>query len=340
MPDRSAGTTALSHVERSEEPRVTVFGYFLSSEEYRPQDLLEQARMAEAAGFESLWVSDHFHPWLAEQGHSPFVWSTIGALSQVSRLPVATAVTCPTVRIHPAIIAQAAATSAVLHEGRFRLGVGSGEALNEHILGDPWPPTDTRLAMLEESVQLIRELWSGEDVTFEGDYYTVQHARIYTRPDTPPPVLVSGFGPKAAALAGRIGDGFVCMKPDAALVRAFRDAGGGDKVAGAGIKCCWSRDPEEGLATAHQRWRIEALPGELAQVLPYPQHFQQAGELVPARALAGSVPTGPDPQPYLDTVAAYLDAGYQELYFQQIGPQQQEFFTFAEQELLPRLRGA
>src|SRR6476660_4665256 len=170
-------------------------GYFLSSEEARPADLVKQAQLAEQAGFDALWISDHYHPWNDEQGQSPFVWSVIGALSQACSLPVTTAVTCPTVRIHPAGVAQAAATSATMLGGRFTLGVGTGEALNEHILGGPWPSLDVRLEMLEEAVDLIRELWTGDVVTREGKYYRVDTARIYTMPDAPPPIYVSAFGP-------------------------------------------------------------------------------------------------------------------------------------------------
>ena len=177
---------------------MPTIGYFLSAEEYAPDQLLEQARLAEEAGFDALWISDHYHPWTSEQGQSPFVWSMIGALAQVCDLPVTTAVTCPTLRIHPAVIAQAAATSAVLlGKGRFRLGVGSGEALNEHVLGDAWPEADVRLEMLEESVKVIRALWTGDVVSHRGRHYVVENARIWTRPDTPPEILVSGFGPKA-----------------------------------------------------------------------------------------------------------------------------------------------
>ena len=201
-------------------------GYFLSCEEYTPAQLVEQAVLAERAGFEALWISDHFHPWNDEQGQSPFVWSVIGALSQVCGLPVTTAVTCPTVRTHPAVIAQAAATSAVLHGGRFVLGVGSGEALNEHILGTAWPSAEVRLEMLEEAVEVMRELWTGETVNHRGTHYTVDSARIYTLPDEPPQVYVSGFGPQATDLAGRIGDGYITTKPDADLLQRFRDAGG------------------------------------------------------------------------------------------------------------------
>jgi G6PDH family F420-dependent oxidoreductase len=166
---------------------MATYGYFLSTEEYTPAELLEQARLAEDAGFDSLWISDHFHPWNDTQGQSPFVWSMIGAISQVCDLPITTAVTCPTTRIHPAIIAQAAATSAVLlGENRFRLGIGTGEALNEHILGDPWPAASVRLEMLEEAVELIRLLWTGKDVSHYGQWYNLENARIYTMPEQPP----------------------------------------------------------------------------------------------------------------------------------------------------------
>src|SRR6478672_8382695 len=176
-------------------------GYFLSSEEHGPAELVHQARLASDAGIGSVWISDHFHPWLDEQGESPFVWSVIGAIAATTPLAVTTAVTCPTIRIHPAIIAQAAATAALLLDGRFELGVGSGENLNEHILGDRWPITDERLDMLEEAVAVMRELWTGEEVTHRGPHYCVENARIYSRPDVPPKVLVSGFGPKSTSLA-------------------------------------------------------------------------------------------------------------------------------------------
>ena len=176
-------------------------GYFLSTEEYGPAELVAQARAAEEAGFQALWISDHFHPWNNEQGNSPLVWSVIGAISQVCNLHVTTAVTCPTTRVHPAIVAQAAGTCAELLEGRFTLGVGTGEALNESIMGRPWPTLDVRLEMLEEAVGLIRELWTGEFVNHRGSHYTVDNARIYTLPDQPPPIYMSAFGPKALELS-------------------------------------------------------------------------------------------------------------------------------------------
>src|SRR3954449_11342661 len=201
-------------------------GYFLSCEQFTPKELLDQARRAEQAGFERLWISDHFHPWNDAQGQSPFVWGVIGALSQVTALPVTTGVTCPTVRIHPAIVAQAAATAAVQLDGRFVLGVGSGEALNEHVLGDAWPSVGERLAMLEEAVEVIRLLHSGSEISHRGEFYEVQEARIYTLPEQPVPIYVSGFGPQATELAARIGDGFCTVAPDADLVSTYRKSGG------------------------------------------------------------------------------------------------------------------
>jgi G6PDH family F420-dependent oxidoreductase len=310
-------------------------GCFLSSEEHGPQALVEQARRAEEAGFHALWISDHFHPWIDEQGHSPFVWSTIGAIAQAANLPVTTAVTCPTVRMHPAIVAHAAATSAVLLDGRFALGVGSGEALNEHILGGAWPDADTRLEMLEEAVAVIRTLWRGGMRDHRGRHYTVQNARIYDLPAAPPPIYVSGFGPKAVRLAARIGDGYVTTMPDRGLIDLYRSEGGRGPVQ-AGTKVCFGADEVEARRTAHRLWPNDALPGELAQVLPAPAHFEQACELVTEEMVAQSVPCGPDLDRHVEALQAYADAGVDELFVQQIGPDQDAFFGAWAAEVLPR----
>jgi G6PDH family F420-dependent oxidoreductase len=309
--------------------------YFLSSEEFGPREQIEQARMAEEAGFKALWISDHYHPWSHEQGQSPFVWSVIGGLSQTTRLPVTTAVTCPTLRIHPAVMAQAAATSAVMLEGRFAFGIGSGEALNEHIFGDVWPSADVRLEMLEEAVEVIRLLWEGGSKDHEGRHYTVENAEIFTLPDEPPPILISGFGPKAARLAAEIGDGYMNVAPDAELLNIFRSSGGGDKPAHGAFKACYGQDEAECRKTAHRLWPLEAMPGELPQVLPTPTHFEQAFELITEEMVAEAVPCGPDPAAHKENIQAYIDAGYDEVYIQQIGPNQKEFFDFYEKEILP-----
>jgi G6PDH family F420-dependent oxidoreductase len=312
-------------------------GCFLSSEEHGPAALAEQARRAQEAGFHALWISDHFHPWIDEQGHSPFVWSTIGAISQVCDLPVTTAVTCPTLRTHPAVIAHAAATSAVLLDGRFALGVGSGEALNEHILATAWPDADTRLEMLEEAVDVIRTLWQGGSRDHRGRHYTVQNARIYDLPERPTPIFVSGFGPKAVRLAARIADGYVTTIPDPELVGLYRSEGGTGPIQ-AGTKVCFDADEANARRTAHRLWPNEQLPGELAQVLPTPAHFEQACTLITEDMVAEAVPCGPDLDRHVAALQAYADAGVDELFVQQIGPEQDAFFDTWAPAVLARLR--
>jgi G6PDH family F420-dependent oxidoreductase len=311
-------------------------GYFLSTEEYTPAELVAQARAAEAAGFEKLWISDHFHPWNNEQGNSPLVWSVIGAISQVCDLHVTTAVTCPTVRIHPAIVAQAAGTCAELLDGRFTLGVGTGEALNESIVGGPWPPLDVRVEMLEEAVGLIRELWTGEVVTHRGRHYTVDHARIYNVPETPPEIYVSAFGPKALEGAVRFGDGFISTQPDADSVSTWKERTGG-KPAQAGAKVAYASTAEEGLEHAYRLWPNAGVPGELSQVLPTPEHFEQATQLVTPDTIRDSTVAGNDPEAHLRQVQEYADAGFDELYVANMGPHHQEMIEFYGKQVLPQL---
>jgi G6PDH family F420-dependent oxidoreductase len=316
-------------------------GYFLASEEFAPHELIRQAEQAEQAGFHGLWISDHFHPWLEEQGHSSFVWSVLGAISQVtSRVKVMTAVTCPTKRIHPAVVAHAAATAAVLFEGRFAFGVGSGEALNEHILGGEWPRADVRLEMLEEAVEVIRTLWQGGMQSHRGRHYQVENARIYDLPDELPAILVSGFGPKATKLAARIGDGYCTVQPDGESVSIFRANGGAGKTVTGGMKVCWDEDEATARRTAHRLWRTEQLPGELAQLLPTPAHFEQASELVSEELLAEAVTCGPDLDRHRAAIQQYADAGFDELYIQQIGGNHDRFFELYASEILPHFHNA
>jgi G6PDH family F420-dependent oxidoreductase len=314
------------------------FGYFLSCEEFGPAELVEQARLAEEAGFEALWISDHYHPWNDNQGQSPFVWSVIGAISQVCDLPVTTAVTCPTVRLHPAVVAQAAATASVMLDGRFTLGVGSGEALNEHILGDVWPSADVRLAMLEEAVIVMRALWTGETVSHAGPYYTVDTARIYTLPDQPPPVFVSGFGPKATELAAEIGDGYINTSPDQELVSLFKSGSGGKPAMG-GFKVCWADTEDEGVEIAHRLWANAGLPGELAQVLPSPAHFEQASQLVTEESTRSSSVCGPDVERHAAAFQPYAEAGFDDVYVSNMGPNYQAMIRAYGEKVLPQLRG-
>ena len=297
------------------------------------------ARLAEEAGFPYAVISDHLHPWTERQGNSPFVWSVIGGIAQATeRLRLGTGVTCPTVRIHPAIVAQAAATCAAMMPGRFFLGVGSGENLNEHILGDRWPPASVRQEMLEEAVGLIRELWSGRLVEHHGRHYTVENARIYTLPDEPPPIFVAAAGPDAADLAGRIGDGFIGTAPDPDLIERFRAAGGGDKPRYGQVHTCFAADEAEARRTAFEWWPNAAIGGELGWELPQPAHFEQAVETVSEEDVAEVVTCGPDPDRHVEALTKFADAGYDHVYVHQIGPDQEGFLRFYEREVLPRAR--
>ena len=229
-------------------------GYTLSSEEHAPSELVRHAARAEEAGFGFALISDHFHPWIDRQGHSPFVWGVIGGVSQVTRrLRLGTGVTCRLIRIHPAIIAQAAATAGCMMPGRFFLAVGTGENLNEHILGDRWPPLDQRWEMLQESVEVIRALWEGRPVTHRGSHYTVENARVYDLPDELPPIIVAAAGSRAAELAGRIGDGLVSVAPDPNVVRTFQEAGGKGKPAYGQLHVCWAEDEGKARRIAQEQ---------------------------------------------------------------------------------------
>jgi G6PDH family F420-dependent oxidoreductase len=328
--------TASSSDERQE--RLMKLGYFLSCEEYGPDAIVEQARLAEVAGFDALWISDHFHPWNDEQGESPFVWSMIGAISQVCDLPVTTAVTCPTVRTHPAIIAQAAATSALLLDGRFTLGVGSGEALNEHVLGTAWPRAAIRLEMLEEAIDIMRNLWSGNVVSHRGRHYTVDTARIYSLPDEPPPIYMSAFGPKALALAGRVADGYITTSSDAEMVERFRARAGADKPAHGGLKVAYADTRDEGVDHAHRLWANSGLPGELAQVLPSPRHFEQASSLVTREATAESIVAGNDVAEHVEAFTPYAKAGFDAVHVANMGPHYRDMLAMYGAEVLPEVR--
>ena len=309
-------------------------GIFFSSEERTAPEIVDAAAKAEAAGFRSAWLSDHFHPWTDAQGESPFVWSVLGAVAQAtSEMRWMTAVTCPTVRTHPGIVAHAAATTATLMPGRFRLGVGSGEALNEHIFGARWPEADVRLEMLEEAVQVIRMLFEGGFQHHHGRHYTVEGARLYSLPDELPPILVSGFGPKAVKLAARIGDGFVSVGPDADGLERYREHGGEGPLT-SGLKVCWGEDRDACVKIAHRIWPNEALEGELAQVLPSPRHFEQATTLVSEQQISDAVACGPDPDEHIAKIQAVVDAGYDEVYVGHIGPNHDGFVDFYEREVL------
>jgi G6PDH family F420-dependent oxidoreductase len=311
-------------------------GFAMSSEEHGPQELVDQAVAAEQAGFTTLAVSDHFHPWTSRQGQSPMVWVVLGGIAaRTSVARFGTAVTCPLLRTHPAVIAHGAATVAAMAEDRFFLGVGTGENLNEHVLGQPWPEPSERIERLTESVELMRELWKGQKVTTRGRWYSVDRAQLYTLPSTPPPVYVSAFGPQALEAAAKIGDGYVGTSPDAEVVAEF------DRLAGRSLpkvaydKVCWGPDEKKARALLHEVWPTGGLPGQLNQELATPELFEMAAELVTEDKAVGDTPCGPDPEPYVEHLRKYADAGYDVVCLHQVGPDQEGYLRFWENELKP-----
>jgi coenzyme F420-dependent glucose-6-phosphate dehydrogenase len=315
------------------------FGYALSSEEHRPKALVEQAQRAEAAGFDFALISDHYHPWLDVQGQSCNVWPVLGAIAgATSSLRLGTGVTCPIVRTHPAIIAQAAATVADLMPGRFFLGVGTGEALNEHVVGEHWPPIDIRLEMLREAVEVIRKLWSGDQVDHRGEYFIVDNARIYTLPDEPPQIYMAASGEAAAKVAGEIADGLISTGPDPALVEAFGERNGRPRYGQVAV--CWAHTEQQGIETAFKYWPTSALEGMFKAELPLPAHFKEAVSTVREEDVAEQVACGPDVEKHVKALRKYIDAGYDHVYVHQIGYEQDGFFEFYERDVLPALRAA
>lgn len=313
-------------------------GYALSSEESGPLALVEQAVTAEQIGFSTALISDHFHPWLDVQGNSPVVWSVVGAIAaRTTTLQIGTGVTCPTMRVHPAIVAQAAATSALLlPDGRFFLGVGTGENLNEHVLGDRWPSPQERLEMLEEAVFVIRELWEGELVSHRGAHYTVDRARLYSVPDAAPALAVAAARPDAAKLAGRIGDALITTSPDAELVEAFSGAAGEEKPCYGQLTVCVAESEEKAVEIALKAWPNAAVPGALGQELALPGHFEQASSAVTREQIASAVVCGPDPDRHRQAIAEFEAAGFDRVYVHPVGPDKAPFFELYGSEIVAR----
>jgi G6PDH family F420-dependent oxidoreductase len=294
--------------------------------------------VAEDAGFDRIWVSDHYHPWTREQGESAFVWAVLGAIAVNTELKMTTAVTCPTDRIHPAVLAQATATLASIAPGRFSFGVGSGERLNEHILGGLRPPAEIRLQRLEEAIAVIRELWTGETVTHRGEHYSVDAARIFSLPDELPNILISGFGPAATRLAAKIGDGYINVQPDGDLLKTYREAGGKGVTHG-GMKICWAESEDDAAKTAYRLWGHEGIGGQGAQDLPSWTEFEALNEAGSPEQIAESVPCGPDPEQAAKAIKQYVDVGYDEVYISQMGPDQAGGIKFLADRVLPLVRG-
>jgi G6PDH family F420-dependent oxidoreductase len=317
---------------------VTQYGYSLMCELYHPRDLLAQAVRAEEAGFDFLTISDHFHPWLYSQEHSPYAWSVLGALAvQTQQVELVSLVTCPTIRYHPAIVAQKAATVAAMSDGRFHLGLGAGENLNEHVVGRGWPPAHVRHEMLAEAIDVMRSLWSGRYQSHEGKHYTVHDARIYTLPDEPPPVHVAVSGAKSIALAARVGDGMVATQPDSRLTRAYEAAAGTGRPMYGQVAVSVDDDEARARRVAHERFRFSAPGWKVMAELPNPINFEAATAHVTEEDVAKTIPCGPDPDRHADAIREWTDAGFDRVAVVQVG-EPDRFFDMWERELRPRLQ--
>jgi coenzyme F420-dependent glucose-6-phosphate dehydrogenase len=318
---------------------MLALGYSISSEEHPANELVKQAKMAEDAGFSFAMISDHFHPWTHKQGNSPFVWSVLGAIAHATeRIPIGTAVTCPTVRIHPGIIAQAAATVASMMPGRFMLGVGSGENLNEHIFGSRWPSSGTRIEMLAEAIEVIRKLWRGGWQNHHGRYYTVENARIFSLPKQLPPIFVASACKRSAQLAGRMAQGIISTKPNPSTVEVFEQAGGKSKPRFGQIAVCWARDEAQARRQALEIWPNAAIGGQASFELPLPRHFEELAKGVTEDDVASGIVCGPDPQKHLAAIREFAQAGFDHVFVHQVGPDQKGFVDFYRSEILPELR--
>jgi G6PDH family F420-dependent oxidoreductase len=313
-------------------------GYKLASEAFGPQELVRQAVRAEQAGFDFVEMSDHFHPWLDVQGHSPFTWTVLGVIAaKTERLGLATGVTCPTVRYHPAIIAQAAATLALVSEGRFTLGVGAGERLNEHVVGRGFPAAGVRHAMLREALEIIRLLWLGGYRSYGGKYLQLEDARVFDLPEEPPLVAVAAGGPEAAQIAAELGDGLFATEPRPELVRRYRDAGGsGPRYAE--VSVVWAPDEHAAAQAAlgTSRW---ALAGwKVMSELPNPVNFEAASATVREDDILARFACGPDPARYVEVAQPFVDAGFDRLALLNAGPDPDGFIDFYQRELAGPIR--
>ena len=318
---------------------MPMFGYTLMSEMHDPRDLVRRAVRAEEAGFDFLVISDHIHPWLSSHHHSPFAWSVLGAVAdRTERVELATLVTCPFVRYHPAVIAQAAATIGVMSEGRFTLGVGAGERLNEHVVGLGWPSVTDRHDMLREAVEAMKALWSGDWVTYRGEHITVEDARIYDLPDAPPRIYMGASGGESARLAAEVADGICAVEPLPSLVQAFTEAGGDAGNTWAQIPLSWGPDADAAKARAHDQFRFGVPGWKVMAELPNPVNFDKATETVRPDDVAQSVPCGPDVEAHAQGIRQYLDAGYQRVAVVDLGEDEDGFFRFWREQLAPALR--
>jgi G6PDH family F420-dependent oxidoreductase len=313
------------------------YGYSLICALYGPNELLEQASRAEEAGFDFITISDHFHPWLRSQHHCPYAWSVLGALAaQTTDVELVSFVTCPTIRYHPAIVAQKAATIATMSGGRFRLGVGAGENLNEHVVGRGWPLAHIRHEMLEEAIEIMRALWAGGYHKHEGKHYTIHDARIFTLPAEPPPVYVAASGSESIALAARAGDGMIATEPRRELTQAFDEAAGAGKPKYGQPAVSVDDDEARARRVAHDLFRFGMSGWKVQSELPNPVNFEAATAYVREDDVAEVVPWGADVDRHVEALEQSTQAGFDRIAIVALGDTDR-FFTFWEQELRPRL---
>jgi coenzyme F420-dependent glucose-6-phosphate dehydrogenase len=319
----------------SDESRLEI-GYWLSSEEHAPRRLVELAVAAEDFGFKAAMISDHYHPWVREQGQASFVWTVLGAIANATTaLRVGTGVTAPLRRMHPAVVAQAAATTAALFEGRFFLGLGTGERLNEHVTGERWPGATERRAMLEEAVSIIRALFEGHNVNHDGRHFRVENAQLFTLPVTAPEIVLAVSGPESGKLAGRTADGMLAVTPSARAVEAFESAGGAGKRRIGQLHVCWAPTRDEARATAARMWPNGCIKGAALADLARPKDFEQLVAGMTADQIVADVVCGPNPDVHIDALGRFAAAGFTEVFVHQIGLDQAGFFDFYAERVLP-----
>jgi G6PDH family F420-dependent oxidoreductase len=318
------------------------WGYTMMGEQSAPRDLVTDVVRAESAGFDFAVISDHYFPWLAEMGHSPYTWSVLGAAAWATqRIPLMTYVTCPTFRYHPAVVAQKAATMQLLSDGRFTLGLGSGENLNEHVVGQAWPSADVRHEKLVEAVEIIRALLAGGYVNYRGKHFDVESAKLWDLPDQPPPIGVSVSGRQSCEIAGRLADLMIAVEPAAELGKQFDAAGGAGKARVGQLPVSYDVDRDKAVQRAHESFRWFGGGWKVNAELPGPDAFDGASQFVTPENVAAQVPCGDDLDEYVEKIQPFLDAGFTHIALVQIGGDQQTpFIEWAERSLLPRLRQA
>ncbi|MEV1294283.1 TIGR03557 family F420-dependent LLM class oxidoreductase [Pseudonocardia sp. NPDC049635] len=313
-------------------------GYKLFAEAFSPQEMVRQAVRAEEAGFDFVEISDHYHPWLESHGHSGFAWSILAAIAaRTERIHLATGVTCPMIRYHPAIVAQAAATTALLSDRRFTLGVGSGERLSEHVTGAEWPVTRVRHEMLREALEIIRLLWSGGYRSYRGKHLSIEDAQVFDLPDPLPEIAVAAGGPNAARIAAELGDALFVTEPRTDLVSAYA-AAGGTGARYAEVPLAWAPTEDEALAAAHEKFRFGPTGWKVQAELPNVRNVEAATRFVRIDDMAEVFGAGPDVERHLAVAQQFVDAGYDRLALINAGPDPDGFFGFFDKELAERVR--